>query len=145
MKTLTIEELLDEFEDFDHWEERYRYIIELGEELDEMPAELKTEESRVQGCVSNVWLVMDVQSGDPSVVQFMADSDSQIVRGLVSILLMLCSGRPAGEIVAMDIESVYERLDLRQHLSRSRSNGLHSMIQRIRTLAGRCAGADGRL
>ena len=139
MKTLTIEELLDEFEDFDHWEERYRYIIELGEELDEMPAELKTEESRVQGCVSNVWLVMDVQPGDPQLVQFVADSDSQIVRGLVSILLMLCSGRPAGEVVAMDIESVYERLDLRQHLSRSRSNGLHSMIQRIRMLAGQYA------
>lgn len=142
MKTLTIDELLDEFQDFDHWEDRYRYIIELGEELDEMPAELKTEENRVQGCVSNVWLVMDVQPGDPPRVQFVADSDSQIVRGLVSILLMLCSGRAAQEVVAMDIESVYERLDLRQHLSRSRSNGLHSMIQRIRTLAGQyaCAG-----
>ena len=139
MKTLTIEELLDEFEDFDHWEERYRYIIELGEELDEMPAELKTEENRVQGCVSNVWLVMEMQPGDSPLVQFRADSDSQIVRGLVSILLMLCSGRPAREVVAMDIESVYERLDLRQHLSRSRSNGLHSMIQRIRTLAGQYA------
>ena len=139
MKTLTIEELLDEFEDFDHWEERYRYIIELGEELDEMPAELKTEEIRVQGCVSNVWLVMEMQPGDSPLVQFRADSDSQIVRGLVSILLMLCSGRPAREVVAMDIESVYERLDLRQHLSRSRSNGLHSMIQRIRTLAGQYA------
>ena len=139
MKTLTIEELLDEFEDFDHWEERYRYIIELGEELDEMPAELKTEENRVQGCVSNVWLVMDVQPGDPPLVQFVADSDSQIVRGLVSILLMLCSGRPAREVVVMDIDGVYERLGLRQHLSRSRSNGLHSMIQRIRTLAGQYA------
>ncbi len=139
MKTLTIEELLDEFADFDHWEERYRYIIELGEELDEMPAAMKTEENRVQGCVSNVWVVMDVQSGDSPFVQFVADSDSQIVRGLVSILLMLCSGRPAREVVAMDIESVYERLDLRQHLSRSRSNGLHSMIQRIRTLAGQYA------
>jgi cysteine desulfuration protein SufE len=139
MKTLSIEELLEEFEDFDHWEERYRYIIELGEELDEMPAALKTEESRVQGCVSNVWLVMDMQLGDPPLVQFQADSDSQIVRGLVSILLRLCSGRSAKDVLTMNIESVYERLDLRQHLSRSRSNGLHSMIQRIRMLAGQYA------
>lgn len=139
MKTLTIEELLDEFQEFDHWEERYRYIIELGDELDEMSAGLKTEENRVQGCVSNVWLVMEVPSGDPPLVHFVADSDSQIVRGLVAILLMLCSGRSAKEIVAMDIESVYERLELRKHLSRSRSNGLHSMIKRIRALAERYA------
>ena len=135
MKTVALEELLDEFADFDTWEDRYRYIIELGAELDDMPAELKVEEHRVQGCVSNVWLVTRVQPGEPPSMVFLADSDSQLVRGLVSILLMLCSGRPAREIMAMDIESVFDRLELRKHLSRSRSNGLHSMMKRIRTLA----------
>lgn len=140
VKTATLEELVDDFEFLDAWEDRYRYIIELGDELEKMPEALKTEENRVQGCVSNVWLVLDVEPGDPPLIRFIADSDSQIVRGLVAILLMLCSGRPVCEIQALDIESVFERLELGKHLSRSRSNGLHSMIKRIRRLAEEQAG-----
>ena len=135
MKTATLDELVEDFEFLDAWEDRYRYIIELGDELEQMPDSLKVEEHRVQGCVSNVWLVLDVEPGDPPRIRFIADSDSQIVRGLVSILLMLCSGRTAQEIQALDIESIFERLELGKHLSRSRSNGLHSMIKRIRRLA----------
>lgn len=135
MKTLTIEELIDDFEFLDAWEDRYRFIIELGDELDDMPAELKTEEHRVQGCVSNVWLVMDIEPGDPPTIRFVADSDSQIVRGLVAILVMLCAGRTARDILSMDIEGVFDRLELRKHLSRSRSNGFYSMVKRIRRLA----------
>ena len=135
MKAVTIDELIDEFDFLDDWEDRYRYIIELGDELDDMPSELKTEENRVQGCVSNVWLVMDVQPADPPVVKFVADSDSQIVRGLVAILLMLCSGLTGNEILSLDIESVFDRLELKKHLSRSRSNGFYSMVKRIRKLA----------
>jgi cysteine desulfuration protein SufE len=138
VKSVAIEELLDDFEFLDTWEDRYRYIIELGDELEEMPAHLKTEENRVQGCVSNVWLVFDVEPGEPPVINFIADSDSQIVRGLVAILLMLCSGRTAQEVLSADVESVFEKLELRKHLSRSRSNGLHAMIKRIRTLAESC-------
>ncbi len=138
MKTATIDELVDDFEFLDAWEDRYRYIIELGDELEAMPAKLKTEENRVQGCVSNVWLVIHVPPGDPPTIQFVADSDSQIVRGLVAILLMLCSGRTPREVLAMDIESLFDRLELGKHLSRSRSNGLHSMIKRIRRLAEQC-------
>ena len=95
VKTATLEELVDDFEFLDAWEDRYRYIIELGDELEKMPDALKTEENRVQGCVSNVWLVLHMEPGDPPRIQFIADSDSQIVRGLVAILLMLCSGRTA--------------------------------------------------
>lgn len=137
MRTLTIDELLDEFEDLDSWEDRYRCIIELGDELEPLPADLKTEEHRVQGCISNVWLVMQVEPGDPPRIRFLADSDSQIVRGLVAILVMLCSGRTAREVLAVDIERVFEQLELRKHLSRSRSNGLHSMIKRLRAMAER--------
>jgi cysteine desulfuration protein SufE len=135
VKTVTIEELIDDFEFLDAWEDRYRYIIELGDELEEMPAKLKTEEHRVQGCVSNVWLVIDIRPGDPPTIGFVADSDSQIVRGLVAILVMLCSGLTAREILSMDIENVFDRLELRKHLSRSRSNGFYSMVKRIRRLA----------
>jgi cysteine desulfuration protein SufE len=135
VKTATTDELLEEFEFLDTWEDRYRYIIELGDELDEMPEYLKNEENRVQGCVSNVWLVMELQPGDPPTITFQADSDSQIVRGLVAILVMLCSGRAPHEILALDVEGIFEKLELRKHLSRSRSNGLHSMIKRIRRLA----------
>lgn len=135
MKTATLDELVEDFEFLDAWEDRYKYIIELGDELEAMPAELKTEENRVLGCVSNVWLVVNTRPGDPPTIHFIADSDSQIVRGLVAILLMLCSGRTAQEILAMDVESIFERLELGKHLSRSRSNGLHSMIKRIRKLA----------
>ncbi len=135
MKTVSVEELIDEFDFLDDWEDRYKFIIELGDELDEIPAELKTELNRVQGCVSNVWLVMEVQPTDPPVINFVADSDSQIVRGLVAILLMLCSGRTGNAILSLDIESVFDRLELKKHLSRSRSNGFYSMVKRIRKLA----------
>jgi len=135
VKTATIEELIDEFDFLDDWEDRYKFIIELGDELDEMPADLKTEQNRVQGCVSNVWLVTDIEPADPPVINFVADSDSQIVRGLVAILLMLCSGRTGPEILSLDIDSVFDRLELKKHLSRSRSNGFYSMVKRIRGLA----------
>ena len=95
MKTATLDELVEDFEFLDAWEDRYRYIIELGDELEKIPETLKTEQNRVLGCVSNVWLVLNVEPGDPPRIRFIADSDSQIVRGLVAILLMLCSGRTA--------------------------------------------------
>jgi cysteine desulfuration protein SufE len=135
MRTATPEQLLEDFADCDTWEDRYRYIVELGDELEELPAELKTEENRVNGCVSNVWLIAEIVPGEPPVVHFLADSDSQIVRGLVAILQMLCSGRPADDVVKLDLEHLFKRLDLSKHLSPSRSNGLRSVVKRIRALA----------
>jgi cysteine desulfuration protein SufE len=140
VRTTTLDELLEDFAFLEDWEDRYRYIIELGDELEPLPPELKIEEFRVQGCVSNVWLVSELQPGDPPRIRFRADSDSQIVRGLVAILLMLCSGRSPSEICALDLDHVFDRLELRKHLSRSRSNGFHSMIQRIRRLAENSGG-----
>ena len=135
MKPIAFDELIEEFDFLDSWEDRYRHIIELGDELDPMPAEAKTEETRVQGCISNVWLVAVVQAGPPQTVSFLADSDSQIVRGLAAMLLMLCCGRTPQEVLALDVEGLFNRLELSKHLSRSRSNGLHSMVKRIRQLA----------
>ena len=135
MRTTTIEELLEDFEVLDSWEDRYRYIIELGDELEDLDAELRVEENRVQGCVSNVWLIASFDASSPPQISFRADSDSQLVRGLVSILIMLCNNQPAPTVLALDVEDLFTRLELRNHLSRSRSNGLFSMVKRIRVLA----------
>jgi cysteine desulfuration protein SufE len=134
VKSVTIEELEEEFDFLDE-RDRTQFIIELGDELDDMPDELKTEENRVQGCLSNVWMVARLEPADPPVLTFIADSDSVIVRGLVAIALSLCSGRTASEIVALEIETVFERLHLKRYVTRMRSNGFYSMIKTIKRLA----------
>ena len=133
--TAAIDDLVESFDLFDDWEEKYRYIIELGDELDSMPVDLKTETTRVQGCQSQVWMTAELLAGDTPRIQFTADSDSQIVRGLIAILMSVYSDRTPQEVLAFDIEETFDRLELRQHLSRSRSNGLYSMVQRIKDLA----------
>ena len=128
------QKLIDDFGLFDTWEDRYRYIIELGGGLEPLGDEYQVESHRVQGCVSSVWLIREDGNGD-STIHFRADSNSQLVKGLIAIVLLIYSGRTALEIIGFDINDLFERLDLRQHISRSRSNGLNSMVQRIKTLA----------
>lgn len=135
---LTPEELIDDFEFLDTMEERYKLIIELGNELPEFPAALQIDEFKVQGCQSQVWLVPEVVRPEPSapaLVRFRADSDSQIVKGLVAILVMLLSGKTPQEILAFDLQGLFEQLELKKHLTPSRANGLNSMIRRIREIA----------
>ena len=131
---LARQEIVDNFELFDTWEDRYRYIIELGDGLESLDDQHRVESNRVQGCVSNVWLIRE-QAETAAAVHFRADSDSQLVKGLIAITLMIYSDRTALEIIGYDINDLFEQLDLRQHISRSRSNGLNSMVQRIKTLA----------
>ena len=125
--------LIDDFSLFDDWEERYHYIIELGNGLNELAEESKTAEHRVQGCTSITWLLADM---DPqtSLITFRADSDSQIVRGLIAILLMFFSQRTGAEILSFDVTPIFQEMTLEQHLSHSRANGLNSMIQKIKAL-----------
>lgn len=132
---ITIDRIMDNFEVLTDWEERYRYIIELGRKLEPLDDALKTDENRVEGCVSNVWLVTDVKDGDPPVIEFRADSDAQIVKGLVAILLALYSGKSAKEILTADIRQIFEKLELAKHLSPNRANGFASMVKRIHELA----------
>lgn len=132
---LSIERIMENFDVLTDWEERYRYIIELGRKLEPLDDALKTDENRVQGCVSNVWLVTDVGDGDPPIIQFQADSDAQIVKGLVAILLALYSGKTAKEILTADIRVIFEKLELAKHLSPNRANGFASMVKRIHELA----------
>jgi len=127
-------ELLDNFELLDDWMERYRYIIELGKRLPELPESQRTAENKVLGCQSQVWLVV-AESDDPERIVFAADSDAYIVRGLVAILLVMFSGKTRDEIRALDPRPTFAELGLDQHLSQGRSNGLLSMVGRIKALA----------
>ncbi len=133
IEPISTEELIEEFELFDDWEERYRYIIETGNSMPPLGAVYQTEENRVQGCLSSVWLI--IEPTENGRYFFRADSDSQLVKGLVCLVIMLYSDKTAEEILQLDINTVFEAIDLRQHISRSRSNGLNSMIGRIKSLA----------
>lgn len=126
------EEIVEVFEFLDTWEERYRYLIDLGRKLPEMPAASKTEMNRVQGCVSMVWMTSEFRPGPPPSLDLTADSDSAIVKGLISLLLEIYSGSAPSEIVATDIEGLFEKIGFEQHLSTNRRNGFYSMVERIK-------------
>ena len=132
-----LDEILDNFSLLDDWDDRYRYLIELGRMLEPMPPEAHTDANKVPGCASQVWLATSRRPGQRGpVLDFVGDSDAHIVRGLIAILLALYSGKPAGEIAATDALAVFDRLGLREHLTPQRSNGLRSMVERIRNEAG---------
>jgi cysteine desulfuration protein SufE len=126
------EEIAENLSVLDDWEDRYRYVIDLGKTLPALPDALRTETNRVQGCASQVWLATDVSGGDDRVVSFRGDSDALIVRGLVAVAIAITSGKPAREIAAMDVVGKFDELGLKAHLSSQRSNGLRSMVARMR-------------
>ncbi len=134
---MTIDELCHQFEQMEDWDERYDYLIEMGQDLPDLPAALKRDEFKVQGCQSQVWLLAKPLPGEPPRVEITADSDSMIVRGIIAILLLCYSGKSADEILAFDIRALLNRLGFSRHLSPSRSNGLHAMVKRIRQIAER--------
>ncbi|WP_421785985.1 SufE family protein [Hyphobacterium sp.] len=129
-----IDALVEEFEFLDDWESRYRYLIDLGREMPALLEGEKTEDNRVKGCASRVWLVIDESGSDT--FRFRADSDAHIVKGLAALLVRLFSGRHPDEIGDIDAREVLSRIGLSEHLSPQRSNGLNAMIARIRTEAG---------
>ena len=139
----TIDALVEDFGFLDDWEDRYRYVIELGKTLPALTPAEHNDTNKVRGCASQVWLVSKVVgNGEPRLI-FRGDSDAHIVRGLIAILLSLYSGRSAREIVATDPEAVFARIGLREHLTSQRSNGLSSMLARIRSDAeGALSGAS---
>ncbi len=128
----SIEEFLDDFDFIEDWEDKYIYIIEQGRNVPDLPEQFKVPANIVEGCQSRVW-VMAVPEGEK--LTFQADSDSQIVKGLVAVVLMFYSGKTPTEITQLDIRSVFERMDLERHLSGNRSNGLKSMVEKIKKIA----------
>jgi cysteine desulfuration protein SufE len=128
-------ELADNFELFDDWEDRYRYIIDLGRKLPPLPEDLKTDSTRVRGCMSQVWMVPGHPNGDQNRFAFAADSDAHIVKGLIAVLGVLFSGKTPADIAAIDPEAAFKKLGLDQHLSPTRRNGLVSMVAKIKGFA----------
>lgn len=140
MSCESYDELVENFDLFDDWEERYRYVIELGKELPPFPEELKTDATLVEGCVSRVWLDEHVVGeGDAKRIEFTGDSDAFIVRGLIAVLRTLFSGQSADTILETDVGRELARIDLSSHLSPQRSNGLNAMVNRIRRFAADAA------
>jgi cysteine desulfuration protein SufE len=130
-----IDDIIDNFSLLDEWDDRYRYLIELGRELPPLAPEAHSDANKVQGCASQVWLDTSVRpngAGGP-VLTFEGDSDAHIVRGLIAILFAMYSGRNAKDILAADAVALFEKLGLREHLTPQRSNGFRSMVERIRS------------
>jgi cysteine desulfuration protein SufE len=131
--TESIDGIIENFTLLDDWEDRYRYLIELGRTLAPLEPEEMTDTNKVRGCASQVWLLTSVRgSGPEAVLEFRGESDAHIVRGLIAVLIAIYSGLSARAVMAADPEQTFERLGLKNHLTPQRSNGLASMVQRIR-------------
>jgi len=129
-----IAEITDNLSLVDDWDDRYRYLIELGRELPPLAQSAYTDANKVQGCASQVWLQTNVRPDGAAgpVLTFAGDSDAHIVRGLIAILFAIYSGKGAKDILAVDALALFERMGLREHLTPQRSNGFRSMVERIR-------------
>jgi cysteine desulfuration protein SufE len=140
----TLDDIIADFELLDDWEDRYRYIIDLGRQLDSLPDSARVEGNKVQGCVSQVWLQTSTGDGADPAIQYRGDSDAHIVKGLVAIILALYSGQTASTITSTDANTLLKKLGLDQHLSPQRSNGLRAMVMRIQRDAGLAQGAPAQ-
>ena len=129
---MTIEELIDNFSFLENWEDKYRYLIELGEKLEPFSEKMKTEEWQVKGCQSQVWLIPSKLDGK---LNFLGDSDAMIVKGLIYIVLLIYNNKSPSEIKDIEVDNIFAKLGLKEHLSPSRRNGLESMIEKIRYYA----------
>ena len=139
---MPIDEIIENFALLDEWDDRYRYIIELGRTLPEFPESARVEANKVQGCASQVWMATGSHANGKAgpVLTFVGDSDAHIVRGLIAILFALYSGRPAKDILSLDALALFDRIGLREHLTPQRSNGFRSMVERIRADANAALG-----
>lgn len=128
-----ISEITSDFAVLDDWEDRYRYLIELGRTLPPLPEPLRTDANKVRGCASQVWLATSAKTADGKrLFTLVADSDAHIVRGLIAILLTIYDGRSLDEVVSLDPNPIFAKLGLKEHLTPQRSNGLASMVARVR-------------
>ncbi len=136
---MNVDELVENFTQLGPWEERYRYLIELGRQLPPLPEPERTEANKVRGCMSQVWLASTLQPGPPARLELRGDSDAHIVKGLIALLFKLYAGRTPREMLALDARSVFERLGLESHITMNRRNGFYAMVERIRALAENAA------
>jgi cysteine desulfuration protein SufE len=132
---MTLDEIVENFELLDDWDDRYRYLIELGRELEPLPEAAHTDDNKVRGCASQVWVETSIrrEGADGPRVFLRGDSDAHIVRGLIALVFALYSGQTASAILDTDAQPVFERLGLSQHLTPQRSNGVRAMVNRIKS------------
>jgi cysteine desulfuration protein SufE len=131
-----LDEFVDIFELLGDWDQRYQYLIELGEKLPPMPDELKTDANKVRGCMSEVWIDAEVQDG---VVRFHGDSDTSVIKGILALLIRLCDGLSASRIQQLDMDEIFERLNLDEHLSPNRHVGVYAMFDLMKDRAAAAA------
>src|SRR5271154_386241 len=131
---MTIGDIRENFELLDDWDDRYRYVIELGRMLEPMPEAEHSATNKVQGCASQVWLSKRIERSEAgeALLKYRGDSDAHIVRGLIAILLTLFSGHTPQQILATDAIAIFDEFGFREHLTPQRSNGLRAMVERIR-------------
>lgn len=129
---MTIKELIDNFSFLDGWEEKYQYVIDLGHKLEPLDEKFKTDEWKVKGCQSQVWLVPQIQNG---VFHFKGDSDAILVKGIISIVLLIYNDKTAAEIKNIDVTKIFVKLGLEENLTPSRRNGMLSMVEKIKQYA----------
>ena len=129
----SIEEIVENFDLLEEWDDRYRYLIELGRTLPPLPEDARNDANKVRGCASQVWLATSVKPNGSAgpLLTFVGDSDAHIVRGLIAVLFALYSGKGAKDILSTDAIKLFEKLGLRKHLTPQRSNGFRSMVDRI--------------
>jgi cysteine desulfuration protein SufE len=144
MSAMTIDRLLEAFELLSDWQERYDYISELGRKLPAMPEADKSDESRVHGCISKVWVTGRVV-GDPPVMHYGADGEGPIIRGLVALLWMLFHGKTPAEALTLDAEAVIEKLGLDENLSPNRHIGMYAMVEKFKAVARAHAGSQAEV
>lgn len=141
---MTLQELLSEYEELADWEEQCDFLIDIGRELPPLPESLKIDANIVHGCQSRVWLIVDLdEHHTPPVVSLQADSDAMIVRGLIAVLLAAYQDKSPEQVLSTDIQALFERMGLNRHLSSTRRNGLHGMVERVRKRAADMIVAGG--
>ncbi len=126
---LTLDEVVDNFEFLDDWDARYAYLVELGEALPALDERYRTDRNRVQGCMSKVWVCPVPDPQDPRLVNFVGDCDTAIIKGVLALLIELSSGRTPHEIQALDLDQLFDRLQLAEHLSPNRHFGIYSIVE----------------
>lgn len=137
-KTMTeqLERIVETFEFFQDWEDRYNYMAELGQKMPAFPEADRIDANKVQGCVSQVWITVRAENGPKPVLHFAGDSDTSIIKGIVAILLSIYSGKTAKQALEVDVDAIFERLGIFEHLSPNRHVGVYAMVEKFRDLAG---------
>ena len=136
---LSVDEFVENFEFLDDWEARYAYLVELGESLPPLDEALRTEQNRVQGCLSKVWVAPLADPEDASRLRYVGDCDTAIIKGVLAVLIELMSGHTPQEIEALDIDTLFERIQLAEHLSPNRHFGIYAIVELMKSQARDCA------